>query len=77
MVWVPPEKWLILMQIIEQMLSKKVFFHSFDQEFIITMLSKYSVNEASKNKYDVNEKSIWLEHLTPKIKNSLLTNHTC
>jgi hypothetical protein len=41
------------------------------------MLSKYSVNEASKNKYDVNEKSIWLEHLTPKIKNSLLTNHTC
>jgi hypothetical protein len=37
-------------------------FHSFDQVFIITMLSKY----------DVNETSIWLEHLTPKRKNSWL-----
>lgn len=48
MAWVPPEKWLILMQIIEQMLGKKVSFHSFDQVCIITMLIEYSVNEARK-----------------------------
>jgi hypothetical protein len=48
MAWVPPEKWLILMQIIEQMLSKKVPFHNFDQVCIITMLIEYSVNKARK-----------------------------
>ena len=46
--WVPPEEWLILMQVTEQMLSKKVLFHSFHQVMIIIMLSKYSVNEARK-----------------------------
>ena len=46
--WVPPEKWTILMQVIEQMLSKELLSYSFNQWFVITMLSKYSVNEVSK-----------------------------
>lgn len=45
---VPPEKWTILMQIIEQMLSKELLSYSFKQWFVIAMLSKYSAYEAKK-----------------------------
>jgi len=46
---VPPEKWTILMQVIEQMLSEELLSYSFNQWFVIAMLSnKYSVNEVSK-----------------------------
>jgi len=60
------------MQIIEQMLGKKVSFHSINQVCIITMLIEYSVNEARKSKYDVNETSSWLELLSPDAKEKQL-----
>ena len=36
------------MQVIEQMLSKELLSYSFNQWFVIAMLSKCSVNEVSK-----------------------------